>query len=127
MLCEVCSSILQQQVRLITHEPDYLLFLHHATASGLRSSVSQGCYICCAFCNELFSSDQGFLMIENLTHLVTHCQLSQRETVLSVTVPNSYNLMIMLAESTNIPNLAMRKGNGTSFVLQPSLGRFFRT
>lgn len=126
MLCRICSSILRDQVGLIRREPTYLLFSHHATASDLRSSVSQGCYICRAFCNEIFNSDQGFLMSEDLTQLVTHCQLSQRETVLSITVPNSYNLMIMLAEDTNIPNLATRKGTGTIFVLQPSLGQFFR-
>lgn len=127
MLCNICSSILRHQVGLIAHKPKYLHFSHHATASSLRSSVSQGCYVCRAFCNELFSSNNGLVMSENLTHLVTQCVLSQRETVLFIKVPNSYNLMIKLAENTNIPNLAIRKDTGTTFVLQPSLGRSFET
>lgn len=124
MLCKVCSSILQNQVGLIARRPEHLLFAHHATVFSLRSSVSQGCYVCRAFCNELFSSDQGFFLSENLTHLVTHCLLRKREiTVLSITVPRSYTLSILLVESSNIPNLAVRKGNGTIFVMQPSSGQ----
>jgi len=115
MICEICSSILQHQVGLIKDSQDHQLYSHHSTASSLRKSVSQGCYICQTFCNELFDSNQGFLMSASLTHLVTHCELSHGEEL--------YRLQIRLAESTNLSNLAKRKGNGSIFVLQPSSGK----
>lgn len=116
MICEICSSILQHQVGLIKDSPDHQRYSHHSTVSSLRESVSQGCYICQTFCNELFDSDQGFSMSVNLTHLVTHCVLTHGE--------NLYRLLIVLAESTNLSNLAMSKGSGSIFLLQPSSGRW---
>ncbi|SRR6266498_1075920 len=127
MICDLCSSILQNRVGLLKEEPKYLLFSHHATASSLQSSLSQGCYICTAFCNELFDSDQGVSRSQNLTHLVTRCQLTPRGTVFGIAAPRTYNLMIMLAEDTNLPNVAMLKDRGTIFVVQPSAGIFLST
>jgi hypothetical protein len=124
MICELCHSILQHRAGLIKETPKFHFFAHHATPSSLRDSAAQGCYLCLTFCNEMFDSDQGLSMSSNLTNLVTHFQLSERKTGLNVTTSNAYNVMIMLAEDTNLSNLNMRKGTGSIFVLQPSSGRF---
>lgn len=124
MLCATCSSILEYQFRSIERKTR---FPHHASASSLRSSVSQGCYVCRAFANELFDSTQEADWNQDLTGLSTRCSLSKRaETVLSVTVRNAYTMMIGLAEDTELFGPAHRQGNFTIFVLQPSSGRAFR-